>query len=34
MMINLSYEKEVINIGEGKPGDWKRDSRNAIDYIT
>lgn len=33
-IINLGYDKEVINIGQGKPGDWKRDSRNATDYIT
>lgn len=33
-MIKLLYHREVINIGQGKPGDRKRHSRNAVDYIT
>ena len=31
-MIILFYQ--VINIGQRETGEWKRDSRNAIDYIT
>lgn len=33
-VIKLVYHREVINTGQGKPEDWKRDSRSAVGYIT
>lgn len=33
-IIKQFYHWEVINIGQGRPRDRKKDSRKVIDYIT